>query len=539
MSTPTLQPPPDIPDVNRTTKERVVGGIGGFLSAGAGMDPASSPLVQEMDRQHGIRLANAQRHHENWVKTGAMLGTGEIDPNTGEPTGTNPDGSPMTPQQRQFAKAQHEGAFADYQKAAGISKEAKAAIEKHKGLMDLLVNKGHGALKAVLGAHQQITGQGGGGAQGGQGGAQGNPSLPPPPPAPGVAAGGAAGATAGAAGATTSEEAAAQIPRMSQQFEQSQADKRALDLEQKKQDMLTKSKIAEAEATAKAKAAALPANALNSLPPDQRQAMFDGAAPPNMSEDEKRMWNAAAEEATLSGKLAPITKAADTIFKNREINRRSAQRLAEFKESLDYRKYATKLANDTKMTIAKMQQSKAPAAMMQTAEFASGGLQALDDADGAMQRLEARGVLGSLPANKVEDWIFGKGLVDPTLDAETRKDIGILRSSMSLAGSAMLRAHTGRTSKEIYDDFKGMLGVGQDWSALRGAMGESREMLGHYATSASDKSIGDIRSGRNIPPPPSPKGGTVKFSDGGRTYNIPSAQVAEFKKDHPNATAAR
>ena len=107
--------------------------------------------------------------------------------------------------------------------------------------------------------------------------------------------------------------------------------------------------------------------------------------------------------------------------------------------------------------------------------------------------------MGSLPANKVEDWIFGKGLVDPSLPPDVRQSIGKLRAALGYTSSAAMRAHTGRTSREIYDDFKNRLGAGQDWSALRGAIDETQGMLSDYANSASNENFRRIRAGQNTP----------------------------------------
>lgn len=172
-----------------------------------------------------------------------------------------------------------------------------------------------------------------------------------------------------------------------------------------------------------------------------------------------------------------------------------AEKVGEFKTTDDYRKWKTTLDNDTRVRVANMSADKAPAALIQTATFAKGGLDRLSDADAAMQRLEAKGVFGSVGKNKVEDWVFGKGLVDPSLDSQTRADVGKLRAALGYTSSAAMRAHTGRTSQEIYNDFKSRLGAGQDWSALRGAMDETKGMLSDYANSASDKSIRAIRQG--------------------------------------------
>lgn len=167
----------------------------------------------------------------------------------------------------------------------------------------------------------------------------------------------------------------------------------------------------------------------------------------------------------------------------------------EFYSSQEFKKWKTNADNETKQRVASLTQSKAPAAVMQSAIFANSGLQRLGDMDTAMDTLEKSGVMGSLPKNWVENWVFGKGAVDPSLPPDVRRTIGQLRSAAELTSSATMRAHTGRTSREIYDDFKNMLGPGQDWNALRGAMDETRSTLGDYVQGASDASISNLRTG--------------------------------------------
>lgn len=248
---------------------------------------------------------------------------------------------------------------------------------------------------------------------------------------------------------------------------------------------------------------------LNFMDPEQLNTFIQTTAPPSMNPNELSVWNAGVQQAMMSGKLDSITKAADSIMKQRGTQTRSdknlATRVAEFQQTDEYRRFALKYNGDLRMKIAEMQQDKAPAAMMQSATFAQGALSTLADAEVAMQSLEQRGVMGSLPANKVEDWIFGKGLVDPSLDAQTRKDIGTLRSALGYTSSAAMRAHTGRTSQEIYNDFKSSLGPGQDWSALRGAMDETKKIMTQYSQAASDANIQNLRGGGGAAPSQSPK----------------------------------
>ncbi len=105
-----------------------------------------------------------------------------------------------------------------------------------------------------------------------------------------------------------------------------------------------------------------------------------------------------------------------------------AEKVREFQSTDQFRRWKEQLDKQTQLQVAKMSQGKAPAAMMQSAEFASGGLNTLNDARSEMAWLESKGVMGSNVAqNKVEDWVFGKGAVDPSLDPETRYHIGKLR----------------------------------------------------------------------------------------------------------------
>lgn len=211
----------------------------------------------------------------------------------------------------------------------------------------------------------------------------------------------------------------------------------------------------------------------------------------------------------LAGKKFALPSGISTENIQSEITSRKGaldEKINEFKSTDQYRRWKAQMDNDTRERIAQMRlqatTNKAPAAMMQTAVFAKGGLERIADAEAEMSKLEASGVMGSLPGNKVEDWIFGKGLVDPSLPPDVRQSIGKMRAALGYTSSAAMRAHTGRTSREIYDDFKTRLGAGQDWSALRGAIDETRGMLSDYATSASDENVRAIRSGTNIAAPP-------------------------------------
>lgn len=263
----TIPPPPDVeqavPSVPHTTAEKVLGGIGSRATAfaqglsglsGSSMHPfEESSVGKSLGQHYSDRLAQARRHYENAQTYGNILGAGEIDPQTNEPTGIDPQtGKPLTPEQRAQYKQMAEGAWADFSKISGTTKEAKQQLQQKKGLFDLLVSKGHKAVAGLIDAHQKATGQGAG-AQGASGGAQ-QPTSLSPPPAPGATSGGPTGAPVG--GSTEippppvyNPMSAAQAPML----RQGMADQRAIRMEKAKQDIITAGKIEEDKAKASSK----------------------------------------------------------------------------------------------------------------------------------------------------------------------------------------------------------------------------------------------------------------------------------------------
>lgn len=195
-----------------------------------------------------------------------------------------------------------------------------------------------------------------------------------------------------------------------------------------------------------------------------------------------------------AAKTADIGKTERSQANIQEKQRQLDQQYKEFQQADQTKRYIADLNARTKERVAKLTADKAPAAMLQTAEFATGGLNQLASAQTAMQQLEEANVMGTLPANWIEDYLFGHGAVDPNLDANTRRAIGQLRAALTYTSSAAMRAHTGRTSQEIYEDFKKTLGAGQDWNALRGAMDETESMLGQYADAATTENIEKLRT---------------------------------------------
>ena len=209
------------------------------------------------------------------------------------------------------------------------------------------------------------------------------------------------------------------------------------------------------------------------------------------------------------------------------------QQYSEFKTTDQYRKIKDANDNAVKLKIAELQTNKAPAAMLGTAEFASGGLDLMQDAKTALTDLRQKGVLNSIPSNKIEDMLFGKGLVDPSLDADTRREIGQLRAALSYTSSAAMKAHTGRTSNEIYSDFKNTLGLGQEGNALDGALDETGRMLTTYSKAGSTENIENLRSGK----PAAGTGAADKSASKGTVSKDMLQQYATKHKITPEAAS--
>lgn len=174
---------------------------------------------------------------------------------------------------------------------------------------------------------------------------------------------------------------------------------------------------------------------------------------------------------------------------------------------------------------------KAPAAMLQQAEYAKGGLDQFKDARGAIEKLRAHGVLTGVPANKMEEMLFGNGLIDPSLSPEDQKLVGQARAGLGLGATAALRAHTGRGSREIYQDFTKRFGIGQGNQALDAALDQGEKLLIGYAAAGSNQAIHALRH----PGGSAPSSSVITLTDGGKSYKIPAALKANFLKDHPNA----
>lgn len=190
------------------------------------------------------------------------------------------------------------------------------------------------------------------------------------------------------------------------------------------------------------------------------------------------------------------------------VKQQGQQAMDRLEKSDVFKQWQTEQDNRTKEDIARIAASKAPAALTSMAEYARGGLTSLDTASDLMDQLESEGAMGeSWAQNKIEDWIFGKGAVDPTLPPEVRQQIGQLRMALQLASGALTRAHSGRSAGQMYEDISRMMGPGQDWNALRGTIDAVNKTLTGYADAATPQNINSLQTPVNPSVPGTPPAG--------------------------------
>jgi len=147
LPAPPAQTTDAIPPIPKSTGERILGGIGGFLEGGSGRDFRNSPLGAAVQKHYDARMAEAEMHHKNASTYAGILATG-IDPATGKP---------ISPEERAKYEAWFNAEWQAYEKIAGVDKESKGLLGKAKAIVGHLVGRGAGG---GLPAPPQ-TGQGG------------------------------------------------------------------------------------------------------------------------------------------------------------------------------------------------------------------------------------------------------------------------------------------------------------------------------------------------------------------------------------------
>lgn len=172
---PTADAGADVTQIPRTGKERVMGAIGGVLSAGGGHGQGGSKLEQAVSKHYQARLDEAKMHRRNASTYAAVLATG-INPQTGQP---------LTDQEKEQYQNWYNASWNAYQKIAGVTKETKGALQKGKAVLEHIIGRGQsqqpqgGPAAAPPGATtpQSQPSPAGGGAAGGA------KQMTPPPTA--------------------------------------------------------------------------------------------------------------------------------------------------------------------------------------------------------------------------------------------------------------------------------------------------------------------------------------------------------------------
>ena len=107
-----------------------------------------------------------------------------------------------------------------------------------------------------------------------------------------------------------------------------------------------------------------------------------------------------------------------------------------------------------------------------------------------------------------------------------------IKTALGLINTQAMRAHVGlRGGTTLVDRFDSYANAGKMTPAtLAAGLGELRNfMVSYEGLRHRDVSIGDTNT---------PAGISV-FVSGGKTYHIPSGEVDNFKRDHPDARAGR
>lgn len=215
-------------DIPKDPKERALG----LISALTGSQ--SGKLDDAIAAHHQKRLDQARRSRQEWSTYHSVL-----------VTGTNPDtGNPLTDDEKSFYQNAADSAWGDYEKAAGVNPQTKAAVQRNKGVIDRVTQ---------MFSQRQQPGQPTTAAPAAGG-------LPAPPSSSAASPPTASPDDQGlpappqANPATTMAQAAMDAPRVQQHMDE----QRQFAFWKKQQSVLAENKIAENKALAEARAANRP-----------------------------------------------------------------------------------------------------------------------------------------------------------------------------------------------------------------------------------------------------------------------------------------
>ena len=299
MGNPPITPPPqatDVGDVAPDKKERVLKGVGGFITGIGGNKMSGSPLDRAIEQHHQQRLSDVNRYRSTAATMGARKALIE--------SGTNPDThqkfddpaykGPSKDEMWTDANKNYKEAWDAYIKTAGVNKDTKAALARSRDAADKLIalrgqqgtqgggpqpppkaaatNAPPAAAAAPAGGSPapgtnlspppKVSPEGTATSSGGYPitGA-GGPNMTPPPQAAATGDAGGNGGGGGSAGAgPTADELSLQAPRLQAGMDASAADDRQYAQFERQQTLLKNFKIEEQDAKAKADAAAKAAN---------------------------------------------------------------------------------------------------------------------------------------------------------------------------------------------------------------------------------------------------------------------------------------
>lgn len=191
-----LDAPPQVSSVAPDTKERVLTGVGGFLSGATGQGKIYSPLEQAIQAHNQRRLDEANLHMKTMSTVGgglAMINQG-VDPETHQHfDDPNYNGRGRDTLLSEYGN-NYETAKKAFHDVAGVNKDTKAALQRNQAVIDHIVQTG-----GKVSAPPQASAAGGGPAPAASpaaGSATPSTNLTPPPTASAPAAPSASGGPA-------------------------------------------------------------------------------------------------------------------------------------------------------------------------------------------------------------------------------------------------------------------------------------------------------------------------------------------------------
>lgn len=160
--------------------------------------------------------------------------------------------------------------------------------------------------------------------------------------------------------------------------------------------------------------------------------------------------------------------------------------------------------NGRPMGVKVAEQFKAPGSMVQTAGYAQGALGTIQESKFILNDLAEKGILDGVAKNKMENWLFGNGLVDPSLPPDVQYEISQLKNNLMFVGSGEVRAHTGRSADDMRKEFNQANSMGQAIATLNAALDVGQKVMSGYAGQATYSAQRKLRTGTSGTPNSNP-----------------------------------